>query len=79
MQWTRTLSQRIVLKEGSIIATLGEARELMLSVPPDQRSAAWRFAIQWLTEAATENVALSDAEEVFIRALNAEGMISNDG
>jgi len=33
MPWSRKLATPIVLKDGRMIATLGEAREMMLSVP----------------------------------------------
>jgi hypothetical protein len=41
MPWTRKFAEPIALKDGRTIATLGGAREMMLSVPPSNR----RFAV----------------------------------
>jgi hypothetical protein len=37
MPWTRKLSEPLILKDGRTLATLGEAREMMLSLPPIHR------------------------------------------
>jgi hypothetical protein len=76
MTWARKLSKPIALKDGRTIATLAEAREMMLSLPPiHRRGPVWRFAAEVLNEAATDRTSVSDAEAKFTRALQAEGLI----
>jgi hypothetical protein len=44
-------------------ATLGEAREMMLSIPPlHRRGDVWRFAAELLNEAAADKDTLPDSE-----------------
>jgi hypothetical protein len=70
------LAKPIVLKDGRTVATLGEAREMMLSLPPiHRRSPVWRFAAEVLNEAAADRTSVSDAEAKFARALQVEGLI----
>lgn len=76
MTWARKLAKPIALKNGRKIETLGEARELMLSLPPlYRRSPVWRFAAELLNYAAADRASLPDAEAQFTRALKAEGLI----
>jgi hypothetical protein len=76
MTWARKLSKPIALKDGRTIATLGEAREMMLSLPPiHRRGPIWRFAAEVLNEAAADRASVPDSEAKFTRALKAEGLI----
>jgi hypothetical protein len=74
MTWSRKLAKPIALKDGRTIATLGEAREMMLSLPPiHRRGAVWQYAGELLAEGADDS--LADAEAQLERALKAEGLI----
>jgi hypothetical protein len=76
MTWARKLAKPIALKDGCKIETLGEAREMMLSLPPiHRRSPVWRFAAELLNYVAADRASVSDAEAQFTRALKAEGLI----
>ena len=76
MPWSRKLATPIVLKDGRMIATLGEAREMMLSVPPlHRRGAIWQYAAKLLEEAAADKDSVPDAEAQLTRALKAEWLI----
>jgi hypothetical protein len=53
MPWTRKFPEPIKLKDGRKIATLGQARELMLALPERHQSRPfWQYAAQLLIEAA---------------------------
>ena len=59
-----------------MLATLGEAREMMLSLPPiHRRGPVWRYAAEVLNEAAADRASIDDAETQLSRALSAEGLI----
>ena len=78
MPWSRKLATPIVLKDGRTIATLGEAREMMLSLSPVRRRAdMWRYTADLLNVAAADNsyVPHTEAEAQFLRSLKAEGLI----
>ncbi len=76
MTWSRKLSKPIALKDGRTIATLGEAREMLLSLPPvHRRGAVWQYAAELLNEAAADKDSMPDAETQLTRALNAEGLV----
>ncbi len=76
MPRSRKFAKPIYLKDGRTIATLGEAREMMLfGRPPHQSYALWRGAIDVLKAAAEERVPLGEALELFKLALEAEGLI----
>jgi hypothetical protein len=78
MPWSRKLAKPIVLKDGRTIATLGQAREMMLSLSPVRRRAEmWRYTADLLSEAAADNsyVPHAEAEAQFLRALKTEGLI----
>jgi hypothetical protein len=76
MTWARKFAKPIALKDGRAIATLGEGRALMLSLPElHRRKAVWRRAAELLSEAAADRDSLPDAEAKFTRALQAEGLI----
>ncbi len=76
MTWARKFAKPIALKDGRTIATLSEARAMMLSLPPiHRRGPVWRFAAELLNEAAADRASVPDAEAKFTRALQAEGLI----
>jgi hypothetical protein len=78
MTWARKLSQPIALIDGRTIATLGEAREMMLSLPPlHRRGTVWRYAAELLNEAAADKASVphADAEAQLMLTLKAEGLI----
>jgi hypothetical protein len=78
MPWSRELATPITLKDGRTIATLGQAREMMLSLPIDHRRGnMWRYTADLLNEAAADNsyVPHTEAEAQFMRSLETEGLI----
>ena len=76
MSWTRTLPEPIALKDGRKIATLNQAREVMLAIPlSNRRFAVWRFAAQRLEDACGDERLLQEAGELLTRALKVEGLI----
>jgi hypothetical protein len=62
MPWTRNFPTPIILKDGRSIATLNQARELILSIPPLQRETfLWRHIAKTLDEAAaSDSAAVAD-------------------
>jgi hypothetical protein len=73
MRWTRKLSEPITLKDGRTLAALGEAREMMLSLPPiHRRGEIWRYAAELLKQAADDHsyVPHPDAETQLAPPLN---------
>jgi hypothetical protein len=55
MPWSSKLSAPIVLQDGRAIATLNQARELLLSMPPLQRETfLWRYIAKALDDAASD-------------------------
>jgi hypothetical protein len=74
MPWSTEFVYPVTLKDGRSIATLEQARELMLSIPTPHRG-IWRYAARFLREAAAGSVSLSDAEKLLTRALEAKGLI----
>ena len=78
MPWTRKLAVPIKLKDGRTIATLGQARELMLALPErHQLRPFWQYAAELLIEAAGrgDRASVDDAAAQLSRALAAEGML----
>ena len=78
MPWSRKLATPITLKDGRAIATLGQARELMLSLPiAHRRGEMWRYTADLLGEAAADNsyVPHTEAEAQFMHSLKAEGLL----
>jgi hypothetical protein len=75
MTWARKFAEPIALKDGRVIATLGEARAVMRSLPEwRQRNERWLYAGALLEAAAAEG-ALKSAARQLTRALKAEGLI----
>ena len=76
MPWDQRFSVPIALLDGRTIATLSDAREMMLSLSPSQRRlAVWRFTSLMLTDAALDDARLEQAALLFTRALAAEGLL----
>jgi hypothetical protein len=76
MPWSRKLSAPLVLKDGRVISTLGQAREMMLSVPPDvRREPVWRYITEFLDDAAADKASVAHVEELLLRGLKAARMI----
>jgi hypothetical protein len=76
MPWSRNLTTPITLKDGRTIATLSEAREMMLSLSPSQRRlAVWRFTSLMLADAAIDDARLEEAELLLRRALKVERLL----
>jgi hypothetical protein len=76
MTWARKFAPSIELKDGRTIATLAEARAIMLSLSERRRrSEHWLYAGELLREAATTKGALGRARAQLSRALEAEGLI----
>jgi hypothetical protein len=78
MPWSRKLATPITLKDGRTIATLSQARELMLSLPiTHRRGHMWRYTAGLLNVAADDNsyVPHIEAEAQFIRSLKIEGLL----
>jgi hypothetical protein len=78
MPWSRKLATPITLKDGRTIATLGQAREMLLSLPMiHRRGNMWRYTADLLNEAAADNshVPHKEAEGQFMRSLKTEGLL----
>ena len=76
MPWSRELATPIKLKDGRKIATLGQARELMLALPErHQLRPFWQYAAELLIEAAEHNGDVDNAAAQLSRALAAEGLL----
>jgi hypothetical protein len=69
----------VTLNDGRTVATLADARELMLTLPErHQRNAHWQYAGELLLKAADygEKYAVMDARAQLTRALKAEGLLA---
>jgi hypothetical protein len=76
MPWTRKFPEPIKLKDGRTIATLGQARAVMLALPArSQSSDVWLYAGGLMLEAATSNVPIGEAAAQLRRALRADGLL----
>ena len=76
MTWLRPFAKPMALRDGRIIATLGEARALIESLSARRRrNEAWLYADALLLEAATAKGSLNAARAHMTRALKAEGLI----
>jgi hypothetical protein len=79
MPWTRKFPEPIKLKDGRTIATLWQARELMLTLPGRHQSRPfWQYAAKLLIDAAerSDRASVDDAAAQLSRALAAEGLLS---
>jgi hypothetical protein len=78
MPRTRKCPDPIKLKDGRTIATLEQARELMLALPERHQSRPfWQYAAELLIEAAErgDRASVDDAASQLSRALAAEGLV----
>jgi hypothetical protein len=76
MPWTRKFPEPIKLKDRRKIATLGQARAVMLALPERHQSRPfWQYAAELLIEAAEHNGNIDDAAAQLSRALAAEGLL----
>jgi hypothetical protein len=76
MTWARKLTAPIILKDGRMIETLGEARAVMQSLPERrQHDALWLYAGALLDEAAFAGGSLNATREHLRLALKAEGLV----
>lgn len=77
MTWTRKLPIPILLKDGRTIATLGQARDVMLALPEHRRMKPfWQYAAELLLDAAEQGGGdIDDAWAQLSRALTAEGLL----
>lgn len=76
MSKLHNLTNPITLKDGRTIATVSQAREIMLSIPlADRQLPVWRLAAQRLKGAATDHLLLDESEQLLKRALKIEGLL----
>jgi hypothetical protein len=76
MPWERRFGEPIALLDGRLIATLSDARAVMLTIGSQaKRPAAWRYLAELLKEAAAGRAPMTEVEEMLMRALNAEHMV----
>ena len=78
MTWSRRLPEPLRLNDGRTIATLAEARDLMLTLPHDPEiDPRWREAAETLLKAAYRGRQdpIHDARRELSRALRANGLI----
>jgi hypothetical protein len=66
----------VKLKDGRKIETLGEARDLIGSLPQfRRRNSEWQFALELLAWASEATSLADDALAQFLRALKADGLV----
>jgi hypothetical protein len=76
LPWSRKLATPIKLNDGRTIATLSQARGIMLSLPrAHRRGDIWRDTADLLDEAAAESSYVPHTEAQFMRSLKTEGLI----
>lgn len=78
MTWSRRLPQPLRLNDGRTIATLAQARDLMLALAEERETNPhWREAAELLIKAAYRGrqASIQDAGAQLSRALHADGLI----
>jgi len=76
MGWQAKFWKPVKLKDGRTLATLADARTLVLALPDlHQRNAHWQYAGELLLRASTSKSAVDDAQAQLLRALKAEELI----
>jgi hypothetical protein len=78
MTWHRKLPKTLYLNDGRTVATLAQARDVMLALPQlHQTNTHWQDAAALLLQAAYRGrlAPISDAEAQLSQALAVEGMI----
>jgi len=76
-RWARRLDRPIALKSGAKLATLMDARALILSLPEaSQQALYWQYALALLMEVAQDGEReLDEVRSQLSRALRAEGLL----
>jgi hypothetical protein len=76
MAWTDKFWKPIKLKNGHIVATLGDAREIISTLPAlSQGAAHWQDAEELITRAATTPSAMDEALGALVRAMKVDDLI----
>ena len=76
MPWTDPFWKPIKLNDGRTLTTLGDARELISTLPPAAQVAErWLDVDEMLVRAEAAPSARDDALAAVVRALKAEGLI----
>ena len=76
MPWTAPFWKPIKLNDGRTLTTLGDARELIATLPALKRAEAhWQDAEEMLARASISPSAKDEALAAVVRALKAEGLI----
>jgi hypothetical protein len=76
MPWTDPFWKPIKLNDGRALTTLGDARELIATLPAlKQAEGHWQDADELLVRAEAAPSARDDALAAVVRALKAEGLI----
>lgn len=76
MTWRATLPSPIALNDGRTIATLSDARQLVLDLPElHTRNPHWQYAAQLLLEASRKASGVGRADQQLRIALRAEGLL----
>jgi hypothetical protein len=76
MAWETKFWKPVKLKNGRTIETLGDARDLIRSLPQfRRRNSEWQFALELLARASEATSLADDALAQLLRALKAEGLI----
>jgi hypothetical protein len=76
--WSKQFWNPIVLRDGRVIATLDEARTLLLALPERHQSRPfWQYAAELLIDAAerSNHASIDNAAAQLSRALAAEGLL----
>jgi len=76
ISWSRKFPSPITLRDGRTIATLAEARDLVLALPAlHQRNGHWQYAAIQILKAAADTAAVGPAQAQLRIALRAEGLL----
>jgi hypothetical protein len=76
MPWTDQFWKPIKLKDGRVLSSLGDARELIASLPAmKQAEGHWQDAEELLTRASIAPSAKDEVLAAVVRALRVEGLI----
>ena len=77
MTWSRKLIPPLVLKDGRVLETLSDARDMILGLPEGrQREPYWRHAADLLRYAAEiDKEAIDDVRAQLNRALYRDGFV----
>jgi hypothetical protein len=78
MKWTSKFPRPIHLKDGGTIASLIQARDIIVTLPElHLKNAHWEYATDLIFDAARvgDDVSIATAYEQLVRALKAEGLM----